>query len=321
MGATVLTRVTGVIRVIPTAGINTKWSRHERRVLRPFRISDNALEKCAFAVNFNQQPNRQEKHYVAQGVLEAGIRPKFNLHFDEDIFCKETDSSLDNVRIAIVARDTARRDYQVLQCFDATSLPGTWQAPENLICYEGIEFQIAAYMTETTNAIPGRPWRMGSVVAKKAFSVRPIVDNFAFPIASAEFNKEDLWMIHWQENPDYNDPVDSILELRINSRAHNNLQALLSHPVSGDVLLRMIVSQVCEVIARTVLSEYDVNSPPENEDGLAFTLMSLFQRATGFTQEVIVAQADDADFIRQTAQSVVGLTKAIAGADLRNLIS
>ena len=218
----------------PKYNSNGKWSRHEKRVLRPFQISDNALDNCAFAINFDRQPNRQEKHYVAQGVLEAGIRPKFNLHFDENTFCKETDTPLDNVRIAIIARDTARRDYRVLQRFDVTNLPGAWQAPENLICYEGIDFQIIAHITETTNETPGRPWRMGSVVAKKTFSVKPIIENFAFPIASAHFSTDDLWMIYWQENRDFNDPVDSILELRINSRAYDNLQELLRHPVSGE---------------------------------------------------------------------------------------
>ena len=304
----------------PKYNSNGKWSRHEKRVLRPFQISDNALDNCAFAINFDRQPNRQEKHYVAQGVLEAGIRPKFHLDFDENTFSKETESPLGNVSIAIIARDTGRRDYRVLQRFDATSLPGTWQAPENLICYDGIDFQIVAYITETTNERPGHPWRKGSVVAKKAFSVKPIIENFAFPIASAHFSTDDLWMIYWQENRDFNDPVDSILELRINSRAYDNLQELLRHPVSGEVLLRMIASQVYEFIARAVFSEYDIHSPPDNEDGLAFKLMSSFQEVTGLSPETIVNRAEDTDFIRQTAQSVAGLAKAIAGADLRKVI-
>ena len=207
-----------------------QFQRRERRVLRPFPISDWALSECHFALDVDRQFEKTERHYVDAGFLEVGIRPKFKLVFNAERFTAEAQRSLQGIGVAIVARDLARRDYQVLQRFSVNDLPGSWQTPKLLGSSQGIDFQIIAYLTNSYPQISGHAWRKGSVIAKAPFSVRAQIPNFTFPIMPADFDNTDLWRIRWRSEPDFNEFTESVLELQINSHVYDNLRFCLTAP-------------------------------------------------------------------------------------------
>ena len=288
-----------------------QFQRRERRVLRSYLVSEGALSECQFALDVDRQFEKTERHYVEAGVLAVGIRPKFKLEFNAERFTVEAQQPLQGVGVAIVARDLARRDYQVLQRFCSSDLPGSWQTPKPLSSSEGIDFQIIAYLTNFHPPAPGRAWRRGSVLAKAPFSVKAQVPNFTFPIVPADFPNDDLWRIRWQQEPDFNEPTESVLELQINTRVHDNLRLLLHGSEYGSVLTRMLAAQVFEVVARKVLEEHDFDSDNPNENGLASLVISKLQEVTGLSPESLRSQADDVDLLRSAAQRACVLVETI----------
>ena len=294
-----------------TQSHDDQFQRRERRILRPFPISERALSGCQFALDVNRQFEGTERHYVDAGVLKAGIRPKLKLIFDTDRFNSEAQRSPDDIGIAVVARDLARRDYRVLERFSVGDLPTSWQAPKSLSSAEGIDFEVIAYLRESRHETPGSAWRKGSITARASFSVKALIPQFTFPIESAHFDNDDLWRVEWRQEPDFDEPTEDILELRINERAYENLRLLIHGSASGAVLTRMIAAQVFETVAGRVLAEYDFEADALSEGGLANIVISKLQDVTGLTPEALQKRTEDGDFLRSAAQRACELVETV----------
>ena len=288
-----------------------QFQRRERRVLRPFPISERALSECQFALDVDREFERTERHYVDAIVLEAGIRPKFRLGFDTERFKAEAERSPDDMGIAIVARDLGRRDYQVLQRFSVGDLPSSWQTPKPLRSAEGMDFQVVAYLKDSHHQTPGRAWRRGSVTARTSFAVKALVPQFTFPIESAAFDNDDLWRIQWQPEPDFDEPTESLLELWVNDQAYENLRLLSEGSAAGSLLARLIAAEVFEAVSRRVLAEHKFDPDNANENGLANVVVSKLHEVTGLQPEALRNYAENSDFLRSAAQRACALVEAV----------
>ena len=293
----------------------SSWHRRERRAVKPYPTSERSLRQCGFALSEDQPTDSQiEQYYVDRAVLEGGLRPKFWLDLDSEGFAREAGRSVSDVEVFVVARDSAARDYSILGRFAPKELPRMWRIPDSRSNSEGVDFSIMACLAESSQVSFGRAHRKGAVLARRSFLVKPLAQGPSFPIAPEALGDGSLWRIAWIEDADYNEKVDSILEVRIDDKAFGKLKGLFAlESPSSSILARVIASQIFEAIARRVLGSEDITIT--DDEGLAGTLRSKLSEVTGYQPEVLMERLkEDEQLLQSGSQALYGLAKTIASA-------
>ena len=283
------------------------WHRREKRMLRPFPISAHALDGCAFAATTGRLLS-EEKHYLDQAALIRGVRPRFRLDFNPEVFHAESLRDAESVEISIVARDLGRREYNVIGKWTVDSMPSSvWQTPTTMESFDGIEFKVFAFANASTETQVGHAWRKASVISERTFTVQPKQAGL-FPVIPSPLSDGRLWEVHWL-NDDLNQPVDEVLELRINEDVYNKL-VLLDSSIGGPVLAGTITASVFEAVARKVLAQYEDDA---EENTLSGKVKSLLEELTGEPIHTVIERANTDDgFLCHTGQKVVQIVPKIA---------
>ena len=295
------------------------WRRREKRVLQPFATSDHAFDNVRFAPTGDSQLSYADKYYVDRTILESGLQPRISFSFDPAVLVDDTPHNFTSIRLAISARDLARRKYSVLKQWPIEGVPANWHSDSILPSHEGIDFQVIAFLAHSSTTAPGQAWRKSSILAKKAFSVKPRVLNTLFPIVSADFGDDErLFEVRWLADSSFNDNVERVLELEINHSCYQHVQALESSR-EGHAFLRLLTAQVFEEVAQRVLEEYphaiDLES---NEDGLLTRVMQFLEEASGYAPEEIQRRAsEEPGFLRTQSQHIVKIVDSVKGIQVK----
>ncbi|GEM_PF-4778939 len=299
--------------------IEMNWRRREKRVLQPFATSERAFDNLRFAPTADSQLSNADKYYVDRSVLESGLQPKINFSFDPAVLANDTAHSFSSIRIAVSARDLARREYSVLKQWQIEDVPANWNSDSALTSYEGIDFQVIAFLARSSTKTAGQAWRKSSILAKKTFSVKPRILNALFPIVSADFGDDErLYEVRWLTDSSLNDDAERVLELEINHTCYQHVQALESSR-EGHAFLRLLTAQVFEEVAQRVLEEYtqliDLDS---NENGLLTRVMKLLEEASGYAPEEIKRRAsEEPGFLRAQSQHVVKIVDSVKSIQVK----
>ncbi len=298
---------------------NMNWRRREKRVLPPFATSDRAFDNVRFAPTIDSQLSNADKHYVDRAILESGLQPKINFSFDPAVLAKDTSLNSTRIKLAISARDLARRQYSVLKQWQIEDVPANWYSDSILSSYEGIDFQVIAFLAHSATNTPGQAWRKSSILAKKTFAVKPRVLHALFPIVSADFGDDErLYEVRWLTDSSLNDNADRVLELEINHSCYQHVQALESSK-EGHAFLRLLTARVFEEVAQRVLEEYtDAIDLESNEDGLLTKVIRLLEEASGYTPEEIKRRAsEEPGFLRTQSQHIVKIVDSVKGIQVK----
>ena len=294
------------------------WRRREKRVLQPFPTSEHALDNVRFAPTADAQLSNADKWYVDLAMLESGLNPKIQFGIDASTLANDTSHAFSTIKLAVSARDLARREYSILKQWPIEEVPANWYSDSMLSSHQGIDFQVIAFLAQPSTRAAGQAWRKSSILAKKTFSVKPRVLNALFPIVSADLGDEDrLYEIRWLTDSSLNDNAERVLELEINDSCYQHVQALESS-TEGNAFLRLLTAQVFEEVALRVVEEYTLSIDLEsNEDGLLTRVMKLLEETSGCAPEEIKRRAEEPGFLRAQSQHVVKIVDSIKSIQIK----
>jgi len=179
------------------------WHRRLVRPLPPFPTADVALESIGFAPNDDMPlESGKEVYFLPRDLLVEGTNPRLRLSIDPRVIENATGIFADSVELVISLRDYGSRNYQTVATWPIQNIPDTWKydpsGQRGVSSHGGFDLVVAACLSQNLEKQQSKPYRRGSVLARKTLSVKPEVDAVSFPIKLVDFGNDPLFE-RWPE--------------------------------------------------------------------------------------------------------------------------
>ena len=302
--------------------------RIERRVFGAFKTADNAI-KFSFAP-FSEQTLELEKErvFLDPEDLARGLTPSLEIEINHEALEHQTGLDLADLRFSATSKDHEAKLYEIVFTSPVTEVPRriSLRQSDPIRPASGIELDLIVHLDRELDPAPGRPHRMGSVVARQTIVIGLERDASSFPIVPKtpeDFQRMDLppstlWYVNFlQESVDV--PVASVVEVWINAEARNKLNRVFGSSRAGHLVAANMASEMFASIALETLKRS--SAPPDSRavEGEETTLLAAVVEKLGaelgvdYAKLRHFAEGDDAEQrFRALAQAAFGMTNEIA---------
>lgn len=313
------------------------WHRRLVRPLPPFPTTDAALESIGFAPDDDMQlESGKEVYFLPSELLSEGINPRLGISIDAGQIETATGISVDTAELVISLRNVASRNYQAVARWPIKNIPDTWRydptSQRRIISHEGFDLVVTVCLSDSLQKQQNKPYRRGSVLARKTFSVKPEVDAVSFPIKLVDFGndalfknwpEETLWVVdYFDPEPDFNKSVESVLQVLLNKRAEEKLRVLTVGSSAGAILMKVMAAEFFLEIAVFALqapeTESDVDKE-ESEMGLRSQVLASLSESSGRSSDELISWAEGPNHgrLRAEVQRMFGIAQSVLEANLR----
>lgn len=282
------------------------WRFSESRPLRPFRISERALDRTAFRVRKDSEFESTDPWQIVlepEEIKHEKFRPELKLHLDSELLSTDTGIDPQELNLSIVVRDPALLRSTLVASWKVGDVPDSFelstQALEKLSGQRGLVFVVQispARELPKQFRIASQP---GQVVCAREFAIAVPQDGAGFPVQTVEpdyfqqigLPKETVWIIHWKTTDDFDRPIDDVLTVLINREECEKLLRLSSTDSVGRVVWSEIAVEILLEICLVVFAADP--DKPRTKDSLLARLTAKLTRETGYTFDQLVSMGVD----------------------------
>lgn len=308
-----------------------KWLRTEARTVRPFRYSEDLLQKTGFRLLPEDDFFEGDSIHKDEIDVDA-IVPEIRLDFSPNYVHEQLGVTSAQVRLIVSIEDKALKrnvlalNLSIDECADgAIAIPIS--ACKKLSWSGETKLCIALVLASDRKADLGEATLAGHWLAKKEISISRVRDTASFPIAivksewfpSVGLPTDTTYYVELLTE-DLNQPCEQLPEM-VRIYVNETINQMLSRAedsAAGRALVRGIY---CDTAA-TILSVGFGNIEPETEllkNGVLQVVADRLSEATGLNVAAITKMAKEpgASKLRALFQTETGLTKALASVPFR----
>jgi hypothetical protein len=299
--------------------------RTEKRVFAPYETADNCIS-IAFSPTKNDALIKEQNSFsVTDDDMFMGLEPRAEIGIDGEFIKKVVGEEVDNLSLAIVIRNHESKFYETIASYSFKDIPkqkiinfkNLYDKP--LKFYSGLSILFVLFLNKDVERVPQKPYRYGSVVAQREIKISRDISLFHFPIVPknpSDFQALGLpnttvWYVKFLST-NVDAPVDSVIEVWVNTDTRSKLDALMSSSRAGYVLAAEMAAEILAVISQKVFEI--ATSESEEDASLQANLERKFKEAfaTSFDDlKKISAEDDSAQKYRALCHKISGLTNSI----------
>lgn len=248
---------------------------------------------------------------------ERGIQPSLDIHVDVAKASDESGLTTREINAIAYLRNRAAKRYEVLARWPIDEVPRSWASEKAYRISAGAEIGVALILDKAKKPDADRAYRLGSVLESASVKIVAERPQITFPVrvvSPDEFVKynlpaDTLHTVSFKGN-DFERPPADVLEIWVNSKYVDRLQALLSRP-DGRSMGASMVASIFGSIARGVFA--NAKLPAKDEEGLLAKLHARFKAAHQIDDNELLLAAKEPQnlIIEAIAQSLAKVQKNI----------
>lgn len=311
---------------------DTPWRFSETRPIRPFRVSEHALDMTQLRL-YDDGPSVAQRPWKIVCEPEEIVGDRFHPHFtfvvDKDRVNSETGIDPADLAMSLVIRDPALLRSERIAAWPLEEAPATYKVPsedlQSIGGWRGLQFVLQLSPLRPLNRMSGRAYLPAHVVASHSFEVGVPTDGSDFPVElvdpsafeSRGLPGETVWAIDWRSE-DFDQPAEEVLVVLINKERAEKLLRLSASDSVGAVLWQQIAIDVFLEICTVVLRSGP--SLPQGDESLLGRISTRLQGETGLDLDRLIAKAreplESTSYFRAHIQKAFGLEDKISQMNL-----
>lgn len=318
--------------IATNAAPQKKWLRTEARTVRPFRYSENLLQKTGFRL----YPGDDfiETDSIQKDEIEIDkLHPEIRFDFSPASLTEQLGLTPDQVRLIVSIEDRALKqtllavNLTIAECAASEIVAIPQNVCRRLSWVGETKVCVAIVLANARKADLGEATLAGNWLARKEVSITRVRDTATFPIAivppdwfnSVGLPTETTYYVEMLAE-DFNQPCEQLPEM-VKVYVNETVNQMLSRAEDSAAGRALVRSIFCDTAA-TILAVGFANIEPGTElvkNGVLQVVADRLSDATGLERTAITKMAKEpgASKLRALLQTETGLTKALASVSFR----
>lgn len=282
------------------------WRFSESRPIRPFRISDRALDNSAFRARKDLEFESADPWHLVlepEEIKHDNFRPELKLDVDADILTADTGINAQDLKLSVILRDPALLKSTLLASWTLDQVPDSYAvSSQDLSLVSGQRGLVLVLQVSPARDLPHqfrRASHAGHIVCVREFVIATPQDGAGFPVQTVESDyfeqiglpKETVWIVQWKSTDDFDRPIEEVLSVLVSREGCEKLLRLSSTDSVSRVVWSEIAAEVFLEICLVVLASDP--DEPRNEGSLLARLKAKLTKVTGRPFEEIVNMGVD----------------------------